>query len=288
MADLSDVLTVLAATAAAALYPNGFGQPSAVGVACKVYPGWPNAQQLDADLRAATPVCHVSIYVTPAERNTTRYSPNDWKPVATATPTLTLTQAGQTVTVAGTIPTAGNPHNLTVLANGAPYVYRVLTTDTLTTIAAALAALIAVDIAGTTSSGAVITLPTSVRLQAARVGVTGTALRELRRQERVVQIVVWASTEGSRSAIASTVDSSLAALAFVAMPDGSGARVRYQKSSISDAQQKDCLFRRDLMYTVEYATTQSETETQIGQEQMVLQAAVAGVLPYQTVAVRNG
>ena len=135
MADLSDVLSVLAATSAAALYPNGTGQASAVGVACKVYPGWPNAQQLDADLRAATPVCHVSIYAGETERNTTRYSPNDWKQASLNTAMLTLTAAGQTVTVGGTIPAAGNPHNLVILANGKSYVYRALVTDTVTSIA---------------------------------------------------------------------------------------------------------------------------------------------------------
>lgn len=288
MADLSDALNVIAATAAGALYPNGAAQPSVVGVAVKVYPGWPNAQQLDADLRAATPVCHVSIYATPAERNTTRFSPNDWKTAFMATPALTLTIAGQAVTVAGTTPGAGSPHNLLVLANGNPYVYRVLTSDTVASIASALAALIAVDIAGTVSAGAVVTLPNSARLQAARVGVTGTGLRELRRQERVVQIVVWANNEVNRSAIASVVDSALAAVAFVAMPDGTGARVRYQKSTISDALQKDCIFRRDLMYSIEYATVQTELETQISQEQLSLQAAVGGVLPYIQAAVVNG
>ena len=72
------------------------------------------------------------------------------------------------------------------------------------------------------------------------------------------------------------------------MPDGTGARLRYVRSNMSDATEKDCLFRRDLVYTVEYATTQTEVETQITQEQLNVSAAVAGVLPYNPVATVYG
>ena len=280
MADLSDVLSTLATACAAAVYPTGTGQASPAGVAIKVYPGWPNPAQLDTDLRAATPVCHVSIYPRPEERNTTRYSPNDWKTATVATPTLTLALAGQVVTVGGTIPAAGNPHNRVVLANGKPYVYAVQLADTLASIAAALAALIAVDIAGTSAAGAVITLPSSARLAAARVGVTGTAVRELRRQERRFQVGVWADSPAHRDAIAALLDAALAVPTFLALSDGTAGRLRYAGSVMSDTLQKDCLFRRDLFYTVEYGTTQTEAEAQITQTQLNTQRAPGGIEPY--------
>jgi hypothetical protein len=280
MADLSDVLTALAASAVAAIYPNGTGQASPTGAAVKVYAGWPAPAQLDADLRAVSPVCHVSIYPTVGERNTTRYSPNDWKPASVQTPTMTAVLSGQVLTLGGTIPGAGNPHNVVVIANGKPYVYAVLTSDTLASAASALAALIAVDIPGTVSAGAVLTLPTSARVLAARVGVTGTAVRELRRQERRFQFAVWADTPAHRDAIAAVLDWNLASSAFITLADGTAGRIRYAGSAVSDALQKDCLFRRDLFYTVEYGTTQTETETQITQDQLNTSAAPAGITPY--------
>lgn len=193
MADLTDVANALVTLVSATLYPNGIGQASVAGVGVRVYQGWPNPEQLDPDLRATTPICHVSVYPRPEEKNTTRYMPT-WKQTSVNTPTLTLTIAGQAVTVGGTVPLASNPHVVMVMGNGKPYVYAVLATDTLNSIAAALAALIAADIAGTAAAGAVITLPNSARLQAARVGVTGTAVREVRRQERSFQIGIWADT----------------------------------------------------------------------------------------------
>lgn len=280
MADLSDVLAAISAAAAAAVYPAGTGQASPAGVAVKIYPGWPVPGQLDADLRAAPPTCHVSIYPTAGERNTTRYSPNDWRTVTVQVPTLTLLAAGQTVTVGGIVPGASNPHNLVVVANGNPYPYKALITDTLTSIAAALAALVVVDIAGTVAAGPVLTLPASARIIAARVGVTGTALRELRRQERRFQIAVWADTPAHRDAIASLVDWSLASAVFLTLADGTAGRIRYTGSTMSDALQKDCLFRRDLFYTVEYGTTQTEVETQITQDQWNIQRAPGGIEPY--------
>ncbi|MEX3628427.1 MAG: hypothetical protein VB138_02005 [Burkholderia sp.] len=266
MADLTDVENALVSLIAATLYPNGTGQPSAAGgVPCMVYAGWPTPAQLDADL--AVGKAHVSVFPRTEERNTTRFS-QDWQPQAMNSATLTLTINGQQITVGGVVPPANNPHNLSVLANGKPYVYAVQTGDTLNSIAAALAALIAADIPGTSAAGAVVTLPGTGRIGAARVGVTGTAIREVRRQERHFQITVWADTPAHRDAVAQPVDLVLATTKFLTMPDGFAARLIYRNSPISDAMQKTRLFRRDLIYLVEYATTQAETETQITQEQL--------------------
>lgn len=281
MADLTDVANTLVAMIAGIVYPSGTGGPSVAATPIVVYQGWPNPQQLDVDI--ATGKCHVSVYPRPEERNTTRFT-TDWKPVSVNTPTLTLTAAGQTVTVGGAVPPAGNPHNAMVFANGKPYVYAVLVSDTLASIAAALAALIVVDVAGTSAAGAVITLPASARLNRARVGVTGSSMRELRRQERLFQIGIWADTPAHRDAIAQAIDSTLAFTTFLTLPDSSAGRLVYKSSMVSDQFQKDKLYRRDLMYTVEFATTQTETDTQITQEQLNVSAAVAGALPYQLVS----
>ena len=84
-----------------------------------------------------------------------------------------------------------------------------------------------------------------------------TLTREVRRQMGVIQVTVWADTPEHREATAPAIDSELAATDFFTLPDGSSARLRYQSTLFTDAMQKANLYRRDLMYTVEYATTQT-------------------------------
>lgn len=265
MADLTDVGSALVALVAKTLYPNGTGQPSVAGFGIRAYQGWPNPQQLDDDLKVG--IAHVSIYPRPEERNTTRYS-KDWKQLAVNAPTLTLTIAGQQITVGGTVPAANNPQNVAVVANGQSFVYAATSADTLTSIATALSALIAAGIAGTSNAGAVITLPNTARIAAARVGTNGTMIRELRRQERLFQISIWSETPDNRDAVIRPVDEALAATSFLTLTDRTAARLIYKSSPVNDGYQKDKLYRRDLFYTVEYATTQTTTATQIVTDQI--------------------
>ena len=265
MSDVIDVQNVLVAAVAAAVYPNGTGAASVSGLPIVVYAGWPTASRLDADL--LTGKAHITVYATATESNKTRYG-KDWSLQSLNTATITALIAGQTVVIGGAFPSPFTAHNIVILANGKGYVYAVQATDTLATIGAALAALIAVDWAGTTSAAGVISLPTAASITAARVGVTGTSIREVRRQERVFQITVWSSTPGQRDAIGSALDIALAATEFLSMPDGYGARLVYRNSHVIDDLQKAKLYRRDFQYSVEYATTQTETDTQITQEQL--------------------
>lgn len=270
MADLSDVGNALVAIAAQTMYPNGTGQASVAGCDVRVYQGWPVPQQLDADLAAG--LCHVSVYPTQIERNTSRY-PKDWQTLDAASPTLTATIAGQTVTIGGAIPATGN---VSIEANGLVFVYAVQLSDTLTSIATALAALIVAGIAGTTSSGAVITIPTSAKLTAARVGAAGTIAREIRRQERQFQISVWADSPAHRDAVSQPLDIALTLLQFIALTDGFAARLIYKGSRPDDSGQKMKIYRRDLNYTVEYAATQSSSAVQVTQVQVNVAAQPAG------------
>lgn len=260
MADLTDVENALAALILTALYPNGTGQASVANVPIKIYPGWPTSSQLDADLAVGT--AHVTIFPTASERNTTRY-PDKWETLSVAPATLTLAINGQQITVGGAMPSPFSAHNLVLMVTGKIYSYAVQSTDTLTSIATALTALLAVDYAGATSTGAVITLPNAAHITAARIGTLGTSIREVRRQEREFQITAWCDTPAHRDAIVKPMDIALAATKFLALADGTAARLIYKSSPITDAQQKSKLYRRDLIYTVEYATTQTATNMQI-------------------------
>lgn len=263
MADLSDVENAIVLLVAQVAYPNGTGLPSAAGIPIKVYAGWPTESQLDADLAIGT--AHITVYPRQEERNVTRY-PKDWQEVSTVTPTLTLTVNGQQITVGGSMPSPFAAHNLVVLANGQYYVYASQASDTLTSIATALASLLAVDFPGTSNIGPVITAANTCRIAAARVGTTGSLIRELRRQERAFQITIWADTPNHRSAVGSAIDVGITKLNFLTMADQTAGRITYKNTIETDMLQKAKLYRRDLMYLVEYATTETITGTQVTQE----------------------
>ncbi|WP_175969626.1 hypothetical protein [Burkholderia sp. BCC0322] len=260
MADLSDVQNVLAGQIASWLYPNGTGTPSAVGFDVRVGCGWPTTAVLDADLKSGS--ANVSIYATGIEQKTTRWQ-QGWQMQSNNAPTLTLSQSGQVVTVGGTNPTPYSQQNIAIFINQSPYTYAVQPSDAPATIATALATIIAAAVPGTTSSGAAITIPAGARIGALRVGGTGTAVKVIRTQRRLFQIVLWCSTDAQRVAIANCIDGQLSDMTRIAMPDGLFARVVYHDSPQQDLGEKARLFRRDLRYFVEFSTTKTEGVAQV-------------------------
>lgn len=278
MADISDVEAALVTLIGGIVYPNGASQPSVTGTPAKIYGGWPQPGCIDSDLAATIPVTNISVYPAAMNRNTTRYL-DEWTQVSLQTATLGLVQAGQTVTVVGTIPLTGNPHNMVIFANGKPYTYQASFVDSLASIALKLSALIAVDVPGTFATGPVITFSNSARIGALRVGVTGVSALATRNQEQVFQIGVWAATPALRDLFAKTIDAALSQIRRFVLPDTSYCRLIWKNSLQSDKWQKQALFRRDLFYTCEYATIFSETETQITAIQENNSATVAGIEP---------
>lgn len=257
MADLSDVQDGLVNLLAGAIYPNGTSQPSAPGMPVRVFAGWPQAAQLDADLLAGS--AHVSVF-NRESRNATRYQTVPQDMTVTA-PALTLTISGRTVTVGGTV-AAGV--NTAVIVGTSAFTYQTVANDTLSTIAAALASQINATYPGTTSSGAVITLPnTGPPINAARVGGSGQQMTEAGRVEQVFQITVWANTPDNRKAIAKLITPAIMATRFLTLADGTAARVILKGQRDDDVPQKELLFRRDIMVTVEYVETVVNTSTTV-------------------------
>lgn len=279
MATISQVEAALGALINTVLYPNGT-PPSALGYPVKIYAGWPDPETLDIDLvetSGSPKAAHVSIYPLPTERNVTRYSSTE--AVGTPNPaTYTLAASGQQITVGGT--PAAYLQNLAVLINGTPYLTQATNLAT-TAIAAALQALIVVGVPGTTVSGSVITLPAGARIGALRVGTTAAVTQEVKRQERQFQIAVWSSNPTSRAAIADLIDPVLAANSFVTLADGTSGRLLYVLTREDDFTQKQRIYRRSLIYSVEFATELASTATQIVSQQEFLEDSTGVVLLQQ-------
>jgi len=247
MADQSDVENALVTIIAGALYPNGTSSPSVPGPDCRVYRGWPQSAALDTDLAAG----RINVTVFPAGgagRNTTRYA-EQW--VATPQqPTLTASMTDGTIAFGGT----ADPGQLAgVLADQHSYVYRTQAGDTPALVAANLAALVRADFI-VQQSAASLAIPAAGDV-VVRVVADASAMREVRRQRQTFRITCWCPTPPARDAAAAAIDQAMAAMRFMPLADGTDAWVRYAGTTVFDQSQDALLYRRDLLYAAEYATT---------------------------------
>jgi len=256
VADLSDVAAALVGVIAGVVYPSGTGQSPIASVGVKVYHGWPDRNTLNADIAAGR--AHVSVWPTPTVRPTTGLS-SDWYELSRTAATLTATVAGQTITIAGAVSV---PQAVALLIDQRPYVYALQAGDTLATIAAALRNLIVADQPASVA-GAVITVPGAHALSA-RLVTQGVAGRIVRREERVFQVSVWAQTFGARDALAGAIDAALADMRRIVIAYPVRARIAFASSRQDDDLQLQGIYRRDLLYRLEYPVTLTEVQTAVG------------------------
>jgi len=255
MADLSDVVNVLASLTQSAVYPTGTTNPSVSGSPITIIPGWPVPAQLDALIAAGSSM--ISLYPMPGmDANTSRFLGDSQVQSSIPAANLTLTINGNQVTVGGAI-LANEAATLRV--NYQPFSYQIKATDTLTSVAAALSALIP----GSSVSGDVITLPIGAFDIEALVSVPVEMQSEIARQTRVFMVTAWCPNPGNRDAICKAIDVYFKQQWRVVMPDNTWARLIYRGTLQTDELQKTRIYRRDLRYEVEYATTATETDQTI-------------------------
>lgn len=253
MADLNDVTAALAVLVDSVIYPTGYSNPSATGYATKTAAGWPIPADLNARLAAGK--VYVSIFPEVTERVTTRFG-RLWTSTIVVTPTITIAATRQTITIGGTV-TVG--HYVSAVVFNVAASYAAHGGDTLTTIAAALTAQLVTGGLPATSVGAVITVPNADVMDiAVGNGAPGTMIQEVRRQQKSFMISIWAPNNEARVATANLIDPLLAATDYIGpFPDTTQGWLLYRNSNDFDESEKRELYRRDLCYWVEYATTQA-------------------------------
>ncbi|HXT78034.1 MAG TPA: hypothetical protein VN702_00600 [Acetobacteraceae bacterium] len=252
MADLSDVEAALTGLVSSALYPDGATQPSAVSALCRIYRGWPNPSSLNSDLAAG--VVNVTIFPDAGSgRVMTRY-PATWQG-ATTQPTVTASVSGTSVTISGS---AEADQLVGLLVDGTSYVYRTQNGDTPPLVAANLAALVSANHIAI-ATDATVAIPGAYAV-IGRTARDAMSTQEVRRQERNVQVICWCPSPDLRDAVSTTIDSFLARQNFISLDDGTEGRLTYSNTSVYDQSQNALLYRRDLVYTVEYATIVSVSQ----------------------------
>ena len=245
MPDQAEVEEALAATVAGALYPLGAGLASAVGNVCRVYRGWPTSAALEADLAAG--VVHVTVQpMAGSLRDTTRFAA-EWQGVAPVS-TLTVAVNGEAVTFSGL---AAVGQVVGVLVDEATYAYRVRARDTLGVVAAVLAELVRAERPAALQGDGFI-LPGGVGI-VARVVTDGAGGTELRRQRVGFRVTAWCPDPGVRDRVAGCVDLALANLQFLDV-GGWGCWLQVLGGSVVDEGSAAGIWRRDLLYSIEYPT----------------------------------
>jgi hypothetical protein len=250
MADLSDVEDALTSLVSSALYPDGIELPSLLDTTCRVYRGWPSSSALNADLMAG----YVNVTVSPDTAlgtTTTRFS-STWHSQRSI-PELLVGVSGNTVLFDGNVQVG---QLVGLLINGKGYMYSPLEGDTTQLVAANLGSQIAQD-HPVQVVGAMISVPWASSLKA-RVVMHAPAYTEVRRQERDLRVIVWCPSSLLRDKASGAVDISVAKRTFMDLRDSSQARITYGGSAVFDQAQNAQLYRRDLIYRVEYPTIITE------------------------------
>ncbi|MBO1361779.1 hypothetical protein J2D73_18515 [Acetobacter sacchari] len=267
MADIGTVANALAYTIDGIVYPSGDSSASLTGARTIIKRGW----FTDADL---TGECSIKggtdyVYVMPIQggwKDLPAPLGMPWSEGDVTPATVALAVSGQTVTVSltsGATPlgNAGIRIDHSTDASIEPNsvaLYAVQTTDTATTIAAALAALIP----GSTSSGAVVTVPSAVSLTA-RAGGSATAKRITRRQSQLFTVSVWSGSWEGRDKLGHALDAALSGISFITSKNGTKELIQFAGSYDIDTMQSQSIFRRDLRYAITFDTTQHEQDAQL-------------------------
>ena len=252
MPSQADVELALVSFIGHVLYPGGLAFAPAIGAESRIYRGWPNAALLEADLAAG--LINVSVFALPnTTTDTTRYM-STWV-VSPADPTLEVATAGNTVTFTGV---AGPGQLAGILVGGHSFVYRTSLGDTPVSVAGVLAT--ALEATGPVMiSDATITLP-HVASVVARTCADASASLEARRQRQGFRLTAWCPTPELRDSTCAILDVAFATTPFLTLADGSAARLQFMSTTSFDERQDALLYRRDMLYMIEYATTLVEIQ----------------------------
>jgi len=94
----------------------------------------------------------------------------------------------------------------------------------------------------------------------ARVVNGANALQEIKRQVQDFEITLWCPSPTLRDAASAAIDEALADIQFMALADGSSARIIYAGTEAQDMSANATLYKRTLRYGAEYPTTIAQLE----------------------------
>lgn len=253
MTDQSIILDDLRGLVISAVYPNGTSQPSVAGVDIVVQSGWPIPDALNNILINGTAI--IAIYPT----KVTRANPvflRQWKTKSVNAATLTVTIVSNTITIGGTVSV---PQHVMAIVNNVAYSYEVQSTDTLTTIATGLAALIP----NATSLGAVVTI-TDIYSIDAKIIVQSIISQEVNRTNQFFWLMIFADDHVIRDLIGAALSTYFSNLISFDTHDGYTCMSWMVRDDINDDLQAERLYKRTLQLKIQYPIAIEQTSQTIG------------------------
>lgn len=253
MASVDDVARFLARRVADVVYPGGSQLPGIVNSAVKIYPGWPAPGDLQQDIDKGG--VHISVWPLSTERKIGSALGGPCCVITKGKPTLQFTVNGSSIGVTGM---ASALTNVRVSVNGKAFTFhfRAGTTaeQAITELCKALP-----------KSFTVLSRVCILMAEHLSVSVTtaGTAVKELHRQIKDFQITVWAPVPGLRESIGSAIDAALSEQCHIDLNDGAPAQLLYARQFDSDRSENWHVYRRDLIFSVNYATTHTITAPEV-------------------------
>jgi hypothetical protein len=252
LADLSDVEGALLGALIGLAYPAGLTAPSILGSPIRLYRGWPITAALTADIAAGT--ANVSVFAVPGgTRNTTRWGVQT--AITPTPPALTVSVVPPSASFAGT---AAAGQLAGILADQVAYIYQVQAEDSPSLVAAALYTLI-VPNRPCLVSGATLTVPGAIQF-VARTTQAASGVQEWARQEQGFRVSVWCASPSQRDTLCGAIGSAMAQVAYLPLADGTGGRIRARATASFDDDRDTSMYRRDLLYDIEYGTTATITQ----------------------------
>jgi hypothetical protein len=247
VADISDVEQSLMDAIIGYVFPGGIDTISAVGCPVRIYRGKPTNSALRVDRISGT--VDVAIYTaSEPSRNTTRWDVQVTELPSTST--LTVGVSGNSATFLGAAE-AGDIAG--ALIDQQVFIYQAQPGDSAALVAAALAdAIRTMTICWLTD--ATITVPGAYDFTA-RTASSVMALEEWSRQEQGFHVSVLAMTPALRDSVSAGIRQTLAQISFLLLADGTGGRIRFRSEANFDADQAASLYRRDIIYDVEFGVT---------------------------------
>jgi hypothetical protein len=245
-------MDAIASIATAAVYLNGDPATTITGKAIAIGQGWPLAEDLDAAMAAGASI--VTIFAVPGATAQSEQLFEQPVVLVPAVHGMSVSTDDKTVMVTGT-PGVGEYLTLVIDA-GFAYSHAAVSGDTNVTMAAALAAAILVNYPGTAASNGVITIPGSHKV-VARIGAPATMGLLTHRQRQQFRVSVWAPNPADRTTIAKAIDVAAKSNLRIILADSSQAILRYESTLLSDQAENKAIYRRDLVYSIEYGTLET-------------------------------
>jgi len=255
MATIREVENAIKAIVVDAVYPNGTLNPSITGTLVKIRNGWPISEILDKDVLAGN--SQITIFPLGAgDKNVTRFN-RIWQESSRNAATLFVPVTGNQITVNGTV--TAQQQAVTVVLNGAAYGYLVLPTDTLADVANGIAA----ALPSATAAGNVVTVNTQINTLRAAIAVTGTLALEYKRQQKLFYVSVFCADPETREILGDAVENALGYAVYLNFPDGTFGIINYKAINEQDLFQKNLIYQRDILWSVEYPSMIYESGTEI-------------------------